>query len=177
MSSSEVEGSGEHPWAMIGRRLKHPCRQWTFYVVLVLGILILGYFAVWIEVARVWDFTPTTEQPELELQGLRLAYATAILAVGGPCVMQLGLTMNKMAILASFVLIFFVIWLAYWVTNAQVGQWGVHAYGVVGLIVATFAWWLANGEDELFQDRAKPGAPSGGDPSRGLKGGSSGVKV
>ena len=43
---------GEDPWAMILRRLKQPCRQLTFYVVLVIGILILGYLSVWIEIVR-----------------------------------------------------------------------------------------------------------------------------
>lgn len=168
---------GEHPWAMVGRRLKHPCRQWTFYVVLILGILVLGYFAVWIEFARVWNFQPSTGHEEPDLQALRLAYATAVLAVGAPCVMQLGLTMNKMAIVSSFVLIFIVLWLAYWVTNADTDTAGVHFYGLMGLTVATLCWWLANGEDELFQDRAPPGAASGGDPQRSLKGGNSEVKV
>jgi MFS family permease len=171
MSSGEGEGGGEHPWALIGRRLKLPCRQWTFYVVLILGILVLGYLAVWIEVVRVWDFKPSDEHPQPNLESLRLAYATAILAVGAPCFMQLVLTLNKMAAISGFVLLFLFAFMAYCVSNAEAGPGGVHFYGVVGLFVATLLWWLANGEDELFQDRVPFNAGSGGDPRRDLKGG------
>lgn len=168
---------GEDPWAMILRRLKQLCRQLTFYVVLVIGILILGYLSVWIEIVRIWEFKPTPDLPAPDLASLRLAYATAILAVGAPCVMQLFFTTNKMAILSGVVLIFGVLWLAYWVTNAFVGLYGVHCYGLLGLVVATLSWWLANGEDSLFQDRVMPNASSGGEISRALNGGNSGVQV
>lgn len=177
MSSSEAEPASDHPWAMMNRRLKHPSRQLTFYVVLVLGVLILGYLAVWIEVVHALQFQPTREYPELDLSALRLAYATAILAVGGPCFMQLSLTRDKMAIVTGFILLFLFLFLAFCVSNASGGQGPTHLYGFAGLAVATLCWWLANGEDELFQDHSPPSAPSGGDPNRNLKGGNSGVKV
>lgn len=178
MSSGETEtDAGENPWAMIGRRLKRPCRQWTFYVVLILGIVILGYLAVWIEVTRAWNFTATPGAPHLDLNSLRLAYATAILAVGAPCCMQIVLTLNKMAILAGIILIFVILTLAYSVSTSDLSLTGVHSAGLFGLLFATLSWWLANGEDELFQDRVNPNAGSGGDLTRNLSGGKSGVKV
>lgn len=178
MSSAESEkGTGEHPWALVGRRLTRPCRQWTFYVVLILGILILGYLAVWIEVGNVIGFEPSAGCQTPNLEPLQLAYATAILAVGVPCLMQLGLTLNKMALVLAFILAFSVLFFAYRVSGEGISLSGVHFYGLFGLLVATMSWWLANGEDELFQDRPKPSAPSGGDPTRELPGGNSGVKV
>lgn len=178
MSSGETEtGVDENPWAMIGRRLKRPCQQWTFYVVLILGIVILGYLAVWIEAVHAWNFTVTPRQPDFDLEPLKLAYATAILAVGAPCCMQIALTLNKMAILTGIVLIFVILTLAYSLSTGNLSHVGVHLIGLPGLLFAILSWWLANGEDELFQDRAKPNAASGGDPARSLSGGKSGVKI
>lgn len=51
-------------------------------------------------------FTPTPDHPKPSLEPLRLAYATAILAVGVPCLMQPALSMNKMAAVTAFVLAF-----------------------------------------------------------------------
>lgn len=185
MSSAETEtdtgkteaDAGEKPWAMIAHRLRRPCRQWTFYVVLILGIVILGYLAVWIEVVHAWNFAAKPTDPYLDLNPLRLAYATAILAIGAPCCMQIALTRDKMAILAGIVLIFVILTLAYSVSTSDLSQAGVHLAGLLGLFSATLSWWLANGEDELFQDRVKPNAGSGGDLARNLSGGTSGVKV
>ena len=177
MSSSEAEPASDHPWAMMSRRLRHPSRQLTFYVVLVLGVVILGYLAVWIEVAHALNFQPTPVHPVLDLDALRLAYATAILAVGGPCFMQLCLSRDKMAMVSGFVLLFLFLFLAFCVSSFGGGQGTTHFYGVSGLVVATLCWWLANGEDVLFQDRLPTSAASGGDPGRNLNGGTSGVKV
>lgn len=178
MGSGEAEKSvGEHPWALIGRRLSSPWKQWTFFIVFILGIWVLGYLAVWIEVGNVASLRPSPAEPHPHLEPLRLAYATAILAVGGPCLMQLYLSQNKIAIVVGFVLLFLVLFVAYTVANGDLGLGGINCFGIFGLIIAAFCWWLANGEDELFQDRATQGAASGGDPTRELPGGNSGVKT
>jgi len=176
--SGEANGSTEeHPWALIGRRLSKPCKQWTFYAVLVVGILILGYLAVWIEAKNVFFFAPTPERAVPDLQPLRLAYATAILAVACPGLMQLLLSLNKMAVVTSIILGFVSIFLAYKLSFISESFADTNLLGGLGLIIATLVWWLANGEDELFQDRVNPGAPSGGDPNRRLPGGSRRVKT
>lgn len=177
METSDQPLPKEDPWALVKRRISRPCRQRTFYVVLILGILILGYLGVWIEVKNILFFTPTAEHPHPSLDPLRLAYATAILAVGVPCLMQFALSMNKMAVVTAFVLAFLVVCSAYFLSIASESIGLTHFLGVCGLLVATLSWWLANGEDDLFQDRVNPDAASGGNPDRELSGGNSGIKL
>ena len=167
----------DHPWSLIGSRLKTPIGQWSFWIVLILGIIVIGYLAVWIEVSHVNHFEPTKERRAPDLEPLRLAYATAMLAVAAPCVAQLVLAMNKMAGLVALVIAFAVAALAYRVSASASDLSTVHIYGVPGLLIAVLSWWLANGEDELFQDRTTPGGPSGGDTRRRLAGGKSKVKI
>ncbi|NKL74836.1 hypothetical protein [Rhizobium leguminosarum] len=177
MGSEENSAVGEHPWALVGRRLSRPCKQWTFYAVLVVGILVLGYLAVWIEFKNALFFHATENEQLADLKPLRLAYATAIMAVALPCTMQLGLTLNKMAVVSGIILAFIVLLFSYWLSfDSESFRW-TNVLGIIGLIVATLCWWLANGEDELFQDRVNPNSASGGDPSRPLSGGTGGVKV
>lgn len=168
----------EHPWALLGRRLKTPVWQWSFWIVLLMGIGVFGYLAVWIEESHVADFVPTKLRSAPDLEPLRLAYATAILAVAAPCIAQLVLAMNKMAGLVALIITCVVGALAYWVSDAAHDLAAIHQYGYPGLIVAAFSWWLANGEDHLFQDRANPYAGSGGsDPQGPLSGGATNVRT
>jgi len=171
------EMSNKELFALLKRRVTHPLKQWTFAVVFVVGILILGYLAVWIELKTALSFLPTPEESKVDLAPLQLAYATAILAVAGPSIMQLMLTLDKMAMLVGFVLIFLMGSCAYFVSTATPDWFSVQFFGVLGLITATTAWWLANGEDELFQDKTRPAAASGGDPTRELSGKPGKVKV
>jgi hypothetical protein len=167
--SPKDEGPGL--FTPVYRRLTKPVKQLSFWVVLVLGIIVLGYLAVMIEAVRV----AFAKEPDFE--PLKLAYATAILAVGAPCQMQLILGQDKMLRVLAIVLIFLNLALAYCVGSQAQGALWVNVSGLIGLLIATCSWWLANGEDELFQDRPAPAAPSGGDTSRELSGGSSGVKI
>lgn len=163
----------EHPWALIGRRLSRPSRQWTFWVVLVVGIFGLGYLAVWIEESNV----PSAATGD-KLEPLRLAYATAMIAVAAPCIAQLVLALNKMAGLTALLLTVAVSMLAYRVSAFAPNLSSVHVYGIPGLLIALFAWWLANGEDELFQDRTTPNVSTGGtDTQRDLPGGQNNVRT
>lgn len=177
MENEEGFALGEHPWALVGRRLSRPCKQWTFYAVLIIGILVLGFLAVWIEFKHAFYFEVGSVDHQIDLKPLRLAYATAILAVAAPCLMQLGLTLNKMAFVSTAVLAFIVSAISYWLSLDSTSFLSTNLLGIPGLFIATLCWWLANGEDELFQDRVNPNSASGGDPSRPLSGGTGGVKV
>jgi succinate-acetate transporter protein len=163
----------EHPWALIGRRLSRPFKQWTFWFVMIVGILGLGYLAVWIEEGNL----PAAAAGE-KLEPLRLAYSTAMIAVAAPCIAQLVLALNKMAGLTALLLTVIISALAFRVSAATPNLSAIHWHGVPGLLVALFAWWLANGEDELFQDRTMPNVSTGGtDTQRDLPGGQNKVKT
>lgn len=173
-----TEQAEESIWAPIRQRLFHPLRQVTFWLVLLLGIVVVGYLAVWIEVGHVISFTPTSERSTVDLDPLRLAYATAILATASPCLMQLLLTDSKMIRVAAIALAFAALWLAYCVSVEAAWACRVHVYGGLGMALAILAWWLANGEDPLLQDRVSPSASSGGDnPLRDLPGGETDVRT
>ena len=176
--SGDHLGINEKPWELLGRRLKAPLAQWSFWIVLLFGIGVFGYLAVWIEESHISDFVPTKDQATPDLEPLRLAYATAILAVAAPCVAQLVLALNKMAGLVALIMTCAVAALAYCVSDAAPNLHAVHSYGRPGMLIAALAWWLANGEDKLFQDRTNPYASSGGtDPQRDLSGSESKVKT
>jgi hypothetical protein len=168
----------EHPWALLGRRLRTPLFQWSFWTVMLVGITFIGYLAVWIEEATIRNFVATLKEPKPNLEPLKLSYATAILAVAAPCVAQLALAMNKMATLVALVFAVVVATLAYQVMYGAHDLDTVHIIGRSGMILALLSWWLANGEDDLFQDRTIPNVPSGGsNTQRRLPGGSSKVKT
>lgn len=169
---------GEHPWALIGRRITTPVKQFSFWTVLLLGIVLIGYLSVWIEEGNVNDFVATKKQPFPDVAPLRLAYATAILAVAAPCVAQLMFSLNKMAVVVSFVITIVVGSLAYGLSELANSLQSIQCYGRAGLLIAVLTWWLANGEDEIFQDRTTPYAGSGGDNPLGpLPGGNAGVRT
>lgn len=168
----------EHPWALLGRRLRMPLFQWSFWTVMLVGIAFIGYLAVWIEETTISNFVPTAQEPEPNLEPLKLSYATAILAVAAPCIAQLALVMNKMATLVALVFAVIVATLAYQVMYGAHDLHAVHLVGRPGMLVALLSWWLANGEDDLFQDRTRPNVPSGGsNTQRPLSSGSSKVKT
>lgn len=165
-------------WGPVKQRLSYPFKQVTFWLVLLVGVLFVGYLAVWIEILHVVNFVPTATKPVVDLEPVRLAYATAILAVAAPCLMQLVLTEMKILRVAAIGLVFVVLLLAHIVYIEASSACWVHGSGLLGMALAVLAWWLANGEDPLLQDHVTPSAPSGGDkPLRKLPGGKSKVKT
>lgn len=177
MAKNNGDDDGPSRWALLGRRLTRPVKQVSFYVVLLIGIGVIGYLAVWIEEVRVAHAGAAGSTAQSNFEPLRLAYATAILAVGAPCLMQLIYVEDKIARVIAVVLGFVILTFAYCVDNEAPDLSWIHLFGRVGLLLATGAWWLANGEDELFQDMPTRNAPSGGDPHRELTGGDSGVTI
>lgn len=169
MAEEQLEDdAAESVWAPVKRRLLFPIRQVTFWLVLLLGIVVIGCLAVWIEEVNVLYFVSTPENPSVELEPLRLAYATAILAIASPCLMQLFLAEKKMLRVAAIGLSVVVLWLAYLAASGAGSISSVHWSGLPGLALAILCWWLANGEDQLFQDRPELSGPSGGDVHRDL---------
>lgn len=179
MSSVATEiDAAESPWALVLRRLTKPCRQFTFYVFLVFGILAAGYLAVWIEAWHAIRFVVTPEKPSLDLEPLKISYATAIIAVAGPCIMQTMLSRDKIAIGICFIVTFCVVCITKLISSDGIGQADIHVVGAAGVLVSIFSWWLANGDDDLFQDKVNPYAASGGKKLNGdLPGGMSKVKT
>ena len=165
-------------WALVKTRLRTPVKQVTFWTVLIFGILFASCLSLWIEICNVWDFVPTTDCPEPDLGPLRLAYATTILALAAPCLAQLYFTSDKMIRVIAFIISFLSLGLAYWVSENAKGLYSTHGIGILGLAISVAAWWLANGEDPILQDRSDTAAGSGGaDLLRPLKRNRKGLKV
>lgn len=158
-------------WKLLHRRWTRPRKELSFWTFLLVGIVLLGGLAVWIEGYRYYFFVPTTEHPAAELGGLKLALATAGLAIAGPAAMQLLYSRDKLAIVAA-ILLFTVEMLAamYLMVFGTPSTWGTIAAGLVCVAPAILAWVLANGEDDIFQDDASDDASTGGDPMKPLPG-------
>ena len=177
-------------WKVLHRRWTRPSGQFSFWTFLLVGIVILGGIAVWIELYR-YAFIPLSSpsdieaadaagahQPVRSLSALQLALATAGLAVAGPAVMQLLYSRDKLAIVAAVLLITVeMIFAMYLMVFGEAGKLGTLVAGLICVIVAILAWILANGEDDIFQDEVANDASTGGNPMRPLSSGQAPARV
>ncbi|WP_336964020.1 hypothetical protein [Sphingobium aquiterrae] len=160
------------PWNLLRERLQKPCKEWSFYIFLGVGILFLGGMAIWIEAYRFLTFVASQDHPHAELSGIRLALATAILAIAGPAAMQLMYALDKMATVVAILLIAVELVLAIYLMGfGSPDGCGTILWGFIGLGLAVLTWWLANGGDNIFQDETPDDAATGGNPTRPLLGG------
>lgn len=155
-------------WALLYRRWSLPKRQWSFWIFLFVGIVVLGGLAVWIELYR-YIFSPAEHGKQADIGAVRLALATAGLAVGGPAAMQLLYSRDKLAIVIAILLFTFVMIAAmFLMTFGEPAGCGTFIAGLVCVAPSILAWMLANGEDPIFQDEVPDDAPGGGQPMKAL---------
>ncbi|WEJ99487.1 MAG: hypothetical protein P0Y59_21655 [Candidatus Sphingomonas phytovorans] len=165
-------------WKVLHRRWTRPNKQLSFWTFLLVGIVVLGGLAVWIEGYRYFNFVPTDKQSSADRAPLQLALATAGLAVAGPAAMQLLYSRDKLAIVTA-ILLFTVEMISamYLMVFGVPKDCGTIVGGVTCVGIAIVAWVLANGEDDIFQDDVPNDVPAGGDPMRHLPGGPAPAKV
>ncbi len=165
-------------WHVLHRRWTRPSGQLSFWTFLVVGIIILGGLAVWIEIYRYAYHVPAQPGEHAALAPLQLALATAGLAVAGPSAMQLLYSRDKLAIVAAIILFTIeMIFAMYLMVFGEPKECGTLGGGLICIGVAVVAWALANGEDDIFQDDVANDASMGGDPMRPLPTRSAPAKV
>ena len=165
-------------WLVLHRRWTKPTKQLSFWTFLLVGIVILGGLAVWIEGFRYVNFVPSSEEPTPKLEPIQLALATAGLAVAGPSAMQLLYSRDKLAIVAAILLFTAeMISAMYLMVFGEPDVAGTIISGMLCVALAIVAWVLANGEDDIFQDEVDSDVSAGGNPMRPLPSGSSPARV
>lgn len=154
-------------------RLVTPVGQVTFWVFLVIGIIVCGGAPIWVEIVR-WHIGAT---PDAE--NIRTAINCYFPAIGGAAAAQLMFAAeNRQKYLTSFsflaaffFFIFSVLTLSLEKKPATYLAWCV---GLVACLLAIVTWWIANGLDPTFQDMTDLDAPLGGSPSSPLAGDTTG---
>jgi heme/copper-type cytochrome/quinol oxidase subunit 3 len=178
MSEQTDAGAPIKPaYRLLHSRWTSPAREWSFWTFLLVGIVILGGLAVWIEGVRYFNDVPKPNE-QSDIAPLQLALATAGLAVAGPSAMQMLYSRDKLTIVAA-ILLFTVemIFSMYLMVFGEAKACGTFVAGLVCVVAAIVSWVLANGDDVIFQDETPNDAAAGGNPMRPLGTGSSPAAV
>jgi len=161
------ETQGDNSFVLLGRELRQrlatPLNQFSFWVFVLIGVILSGGIAIWVEVAK---FIPGIGAvPHVET--LRTALDTYFPAIGCAAAVQLAFAAEHKKYLVSFgylVTVFFavssVLMLLLEKTPATFISWSSDA---IGCLLAILMWCIANGLDVTYQDTApNPDAPVGG---------------
>ncbi len=148
-------------------RLATPVGQVTFWVFLVIGILVCGGTPIWVEAIKLWlGFATDTEN-------LRTAINCYFPAIGGAAAAQLMFAGRQkyLTSFSFFAAFFFFISsiLTLLLGKFPATRW-TWAFGLLAAVLAILMWWIANGLDETFRDNITPDAAVGGSPRTTLVG-------
>lgn len=146
-----------------------PVGQVTFWVYLLVGIVVCGGAPIWVELVRLrMGVSPDAEN-------IRTAVNCYFPAIGCAAAAQLLFAaesrqkyLTAFGFFATFVFsIFSILTLLMERKPATIWSWVV---GIVACLLAILMWWIANGLDRTFQDNVDPDAPLGGSPDNPLAG-------
>jgi hypothetical protein len=154
-------------------RLITPVGQVTFWVYLLIGIVVCGGAPIWVELFRL------QVGANLDAENLRTAVNCYFPAIGGAAAAQLMFAAESRqkyltsfsCLAAFFFFIFSILTLSLEKKPVTCLAWIV---GIVACLLATLMWWIANGLDRTFQDVIDPDAPVGGAPEAPLSGNTTG---
>ncbi len=158
---SSVPNQFPELWRDIRRRFRRPVGSPSFWMFLIVGVIGFGGIAIWIEVLKFrFHLLGTTNA-----DGLRTAINTYFPAIGCGAGLQIvtwekdkpNLRACGMAVW-SFMSGACVVLL---LLQANHPYWS----GTIGTVCSVFAlamWWLANGDEDAFQETPPSNAPTGG---------------
>lgn len=159
----------------LSRRFKSPSGQVSFWVFLLLGLLIFSACGVWVELGKYCLPSGKT------LEGIQTAIYTFIPAIACPASMQLIYSDNDKKYLRSaglfvgFVLLLLAIGLLAF--NEHLSPVFSIIVGVFLSVISILTWWVANGLDLTFYDNPSPDATTGGNPLTPVPGNTNGFKT
>ena len=146
-----------------------PVGQVTFWVYLLIGIVVCGGAPIWVELFRL----KVGVSPDAE--NIRTAVNCYFPAIGGAAAAQLMFAaesrqkyLTSFSFLAAFFFFISSI-LTLSLEKRPVTYWAWFV-GIVACLLAILMWWIANGLDRAFQDNVDPDAPLGGPPDTPLAG-------
>lgn len=160
-------------WKDIWGRTCEPTKHVTFWVYLLLGVILCSGLGVWFEVIRYAYGTS-----DAKLDSILVALLTFFPALVGSSSLQMVFAseakgLRAFALLLVVVFALAALWLAFG-RPADLSE--ALIYAVLFSAGAVWIWWIANGADPSFRDNIPANAPIGGDPTVPLPGSLDGFK-
>ena len=179
MGQNEEETMGH--WGYLGqelwRRAVQPVHSVPFVTYFLLAIIGLGCLGIWVELfeLRTADSLPVSN-------GLLTALVTFYPAMIGSTSLRwifhstgegnkILVSIGLFACVACFLSILYII------GSSQSAVFEKYLVALVASIIAIVLWWLANGDDDAFEQSVPSDTATGGHPDRQLKGGTKNFKV
>ena len=160
-------------WKEIRERTCTPMKHVTFWVYLLLGVVLCSGLGVWFEVIR-YVYAANDAKPD----SILVALLTFFPALVGSSSLQMVFG-SEMKGLRAFALLLAVIFAlgASWLAFGRPTDFYVAMDCAIGFsAAAVWIWWIANGADPSFRDNIPLNAPIGGDTSTPLSGSLDGFK-
>jgi hypothetical protein len=163
-------------WYELKSRFMAPVGQVSFWVFLILGVFLFSACGVWVELGK---YILSSSK---NLDGIQTAIFTFFPALACTATMQIIFSdkekkpMKSIAYLVGILLLLAAIGLLSFAEHFT--STVLIRTGVVASILAIITWWIANGEDPIFNDNvSNPDIPTGGDTKALLNGDISGFKT
>ncbi|MFD1703521.1 hypothetical protein ACFSCV_10950 [Methylopila henanensis] len=177
MSESSLTSTSTNGFTLLGKdiwgRTCSPMRHVTFWVYLLLGVVLCSGLGVWFEVIR-YAYGTNEAKPDAIL----VALLTFFPALVGSSSLQMVFGSEAKGLRAFALLLVVVFALAAsWLAFGRPTDFSVAMrWALFFSVVAIWIWWIANGADPSFRDTVPVNAPIGGDPSVPLSGSLDGFK-
>lgn len=157
------------------RRITTPFYQVSFWVFLILGILIFSACGIWIEMGKYFFINPKN------LDGVQTAIFTFVPAIACPATMQIIFADSDKKYLRSVGYLVGILLLLGSIGLLMFNQYLKPEYSIIMgallSITSILTWWIANGLDLTFYDSVDQEIPTGGDVDQKLTGNVVGYKV
>jgi len=177
----QTERRSENSFLLLGgelrQRLARPVRQFSFWVYVLIGVVLFGGIAVWVELVKFIPGIGAT--PHVE--SIRTAIDTYFPAIGCAAAVQLAFAAENKKYLVSFGYLLTVVFAVSSVLLILLERRPATLFSWLGDIGGCFAaivmWWIANGLDRTYQDVVNPEAPLGGSLETPIAGDTSGFNT
>jgi hypothetical protein len=150
----------KHLLRELAERTRAPIGHVTFWVYLVLGVILFGGLGVWLE----W-ISYSYAVPKPSSDALRTALITFFQALVGSTSIQLVFAENNKP-MRAFAILCLVIFLvpAIWLTlDRSVGPGPAFLLAGIASVAAVWIWWIAHAFEPVFRDQLNVTAPVGGE--------------
>ena len=163
-------------WAELKRRFLAPVGHVTFWAYLIVGVVIFGGLAVWLE-----TFLYLTSNLSESASHLRIALIAFFPALMGSVSVQLIFEEagrnKRMLAFAIFVMVVFVLVGSILIVVRTIDNHVAIPVAFGSCVLAVLQWWIANGLNPTFQDDLNIEASVGGPPSQSPPGDLTGFRT
>lgn len=157
-------------------RFLAPVGQVSFWVALIVGVILLGALGIWVELIKHSQSAVHDDQ----LTNVRTAIHTFFPALAFTSTMQLILTdsakyVKSAGYAVGVLLLLMAAGLLF--ADTRISPGASILLGALASLVSVLIWWVANGYEPMFDDGVPPDASVGGNPDTPLDGNVEGVKT